>query len=222
MNEEKTPLEAAGTMLVFIVAGIGLCALIKVVALSPLWSNEGAAWVQAVGSIGAIIAAVIVMKHQSEEARRLAIETDARALNRRLAALHALIDQGYEMVQSVNKHAIGIASFWDYCFTLVRSEDIKAIRQALEAIPLHTLESYKLVIGVHQMILGFNQLEPYVLIHETSGDVHYHFEGQDKLQVQYICGKFKEARDKAFQGLAELGYTSVTSDADADAEDEAP
>lgn len=219
MSEEKSSLHAAGTMLVFVVAGIGLCALIKLISLSPLWSSEGAAWVQAVGSIGAIIAAVMIMKHQSEEARKLAIETDARALGRRLAALEALIDQGFKMAQSVEKHANGIRSFYDYFFTLVRPEEIEAITQALKGIPLYTLESYKLVMGVHEMILGLDELEPYVLIHKTSGDVHYHFEGEDKSQVEFICKKIKEARDTAVEGIRELGYTPTYAMANVEEED---
>jgi hypothetical protein len=207
MNEEKSPLHAAGTMLVFVVAGIGLCALVKLISLSPLWSTEGAAWVQAIGSIGAIIAAIVIMKYQSEEARKLAIETDARALSRRLAALEALIDQGYLMAQSVEKHASGIRSFYDYFFTLVRPEEIEAIIQSLKSIPLYTLESYKLVSGIHEMTLRLDQLEPFVVIHANSGDVHYHFEGEDKSQVEFIFRKIKEAREKALEGMSELGYT---------------
>lgn len=207
MNEEKNSLHAAGTLLVFVVAGIGLCALIKLISLSPLWSTEGAAWVQAIGSIGAIIAAIMIMKHQSDQARKLAIETDVRALGRRLAALEALVDQGFKMAQSVEKHANGVRSFYDYFFTLVRPEEIEAITQALKEIPLYTLESYTLVIGIHEMILGLDELEPYVLIHKTSGDVHYHFEGQEKSQVVFIFKKIKGAREKAIEGIRELGYT---------------
>jgi hypothetical protein len=211
MTEEKSPLQAAAAMLVFVVASIGLVALFKALSLSPLWSSEGAAWVQALGSIGAIFAAVFVMKRQGEEARKLAVETDARALGRRLAALEALVERGYEMSKSVDVHAKGINSFWDYCFTLVRPEHISAITDALKGIPLYTLESYKLVMGVHEMILGLESLEPFVLIHQTSGDVHYKFEGQDASQVEYLCGKIKEAREKALEGIRELGHTPVNS-----------
>jgi hypothetical protein len=122
------------------------------------------------------------------------------------------------MSESVNKHAIGIRDFFDYFFTLVRPEEIEAIKQALKEIPLYTLESYKLVIGIHEMILGLDNLEPYVLIHETSGDVHYHFEGQDKQQVEYICKKIKEARNKTIEGMKELGCTPVTLTEDAEPE----
>lgn len=123
MDEQKRTLHAAVTMVVLIVVGIGLLAFISLISISPLWSTQGAAWVQAIGSIGAIVAAIKIMKRQNEEARKLAIETDARALSRRLAALEALVDQGFEMAQSVETHANGISSFYDYFFTLVRPEE---------------------------------------------------------------------------------------------------
>lgn len=210
MTDITKTIHAAGTMVIFLIIAIGGLALIEILSRSPLWSSEGAAWIQALGSVAAIVAAILIMKRQSEDARQLAIDTDARALGRRLAALEALAERGYQMSRSVEIHADGVSSFWDYCFTLVRPEHIDAIKHALKEIPLYTLESPKLVIGIHEMILGLEGLEPYVLIHSTSNDVHYHFDEADASQVRYICKKITKARTMVADGVKDLGHETIT------------
>ena len=202
---------AAATLVLFLIIAFGSFALIEFISRSPLWSDVGAAWIQAIGSIAAIIAAVMIMKHQSEDARDLAIATDARSLGRRLAALEALAERGYQMSRSVAIHAKGVSSFFDYLFTLVRPEHIEAITHALKEIPLYTLESEKLVIGIHEMIIGLDSLEPYVLIHSTSNDVHYRFEANDASQVEYICKKIREAFAMVVDGIRDLGHIPVSA-----------
>ena len=193
---------------------IGASVLVDLVILGRAYDlnkSDWSGWVQAIGSVSALGVAIYVMSRQNAHAARLAADTDKRILMRRAASLEALIDRGYEMSQSLEKHAEGISSFYDYFFTLVHPEEIEAITHALKEIPLYTLESYKLVIGIHELTINLDRLEPYVLIHQTSGDVHYKFEDEDASQVKYICGKIREARDKVNAGFKDLGHTPRSS-----------
>lgn len=87
--------------------------------------------------------------------------------------------------------------------------ELDSIVGALKIIPLHALESYDLVVGVHDMINGLERLRPFVVLHETKCDVHYTFEGDDKLQVIYYCKRIAEARVLVTSSIRELGHTSV-------------
>lgn len=74
-----------------VVAFLVVCNLIGTVF--GLSKSDWAAWVQAIGSIGAIIAAIFVMKSQSESASRLMIASDRRALQRRTNSVGAIIER---------------------------------------------------------------------------------------------------------------------------------
>lgn len=50
---------AIGVILVALVALFGAFALIQFISVSPLWSEQGAAWIQAIGSVAAIWIAVL-------------------------------------------------------------------------------------------------------------------------------------------------------------------
>lgn len=199
----------AALLTIGMVICIGAFVAVELVAKSPLWSEKGAAWVQAIGSVAAIIAAIYVLKKQGEQARELAVEVDDLALSRKLAALEALVERGFEMAKTVEVHTEPISNFWDYCFTVVRLDQLRYMRSALSAIPLHTLESYKLVVNVHELIINLEALEPLVVIHEAAGAVHYAFEGDDKAQAKFICKKIRMARENVHSAILELGHSPV-------------
>lgn len=118
MNEQEKTLHSAGTMVVYLTVGFGVFALIEFISRSPLWSEKGAAWVQAIGSILAIGSAVFIMKRQSEHAERLAIEMDSRTLGRRLAALDALVGRALKISENVEVHIEGVADYDEYFLQL--------------------------------------------------------------------------------------------------------
>lgn len=188
---------------------IGIFALFELIAKSPIWSDKGAAWIQAIGSIAAILAAIYILREQGEQARNLATINDSRALARKLSALEALIERGFEMAKTVEVHTEPIADYWDYFFTVVSLDQLRFMRDALSAVPLHSLESYKLVVGVHDMIINLEKLEPLVIIHEASGDVHYVFEGDNRAQAKYIFKKVSEAKECVRAAIIELGHSPM-------------
>lgn len=63
-----------GGVIVFLAILIGVFSFIQVLANSPLWSENGAAWVQAIGSVIAIFAAFFLGERQAAKARKDALD----------------------------------------------------------------------------------------------------------------------------------------------------
>lgn len=64
MQHAKTFFNILGTIIIGLVILLGILAFFKALSLSPLWTTEGASWVQAFGSIGAILASGIIANWQ--------------------------------------------------------------------------------------------------------------------------------------------------------------
>lgn len=209
----------AGLLVICLVICLGIFAGIELIAKSPIWSEKGAAWVQAIGSIAAIFCAIYVLKRQGEQAAKLAKDTDSLGLARRLAAIEALVERAYEMAKTVEVHTEPVNNYWDYFFSVVQLDQLKFMRGALSTVPLYTLESYNLVAGVHEMIIGLERLEPLVVIHEAAGDVHYVFEGDDAARAKYVCKKIREARNLVRAAILEMGHRPISPDDEASSVD---
>jgi hypothetical protein len=59
-----------GGIVIALVILLGTLAAVVMLSMSPLWSNEGAAWVQAVGSIGAIVASLAIVRMSDGRVKR--------------------------------------------------------------------------------------------------------------------------------------------------------
>lgn len=66
---------------------LGLMAAVLMIRFSPLWSQEAAGWVQAIGAIVAIGIAIWVPYWQQEQARRQATESEANQVEHLLRSL---------------------------------------------------------------------------------------------------------------------------------------
>ncbi len=78
---------AVGTLLVL------LAALFWIKGSSEmLWSQEAAAWSQAIGSVLAIGVAIELSRRQSRDAKRMMIEADLRQLHRRLDGFRGILN----------------------------------------------------------------------------------------------------------------------------------
>ncbi len=125
---------------------------------------------------------------------------------RRIATTEAIVEKAYEVSHILDVHTEPIVNHWDYNFSVVNLEHMDAALGALKSIPFHTLESYDMVVGVHDLTLALSALVPYAEFHSKSGDVHYTFEGDDKSQVKYYCDQVKKARDLVRTSIVELGH----------------
>jgi hypothetical protein len=190
----------------FAVAACGLI-LWAIGGFFDLSKSDWAAWVQAVGSIGAIGGAVYVMDRQSEAAAKLAVDTEHRAMARRLSAIEGIVEHAFHLSMLVGAHTKPIEDFYSYFFSYVDPADLEAALASLHAIPVHTLESYKMVAAVQDMSLGVHKLVPYARVGYSTGDVHYQFSDDDALGVNFLCTRIKEARQMYRDSVIELGHT---------------
>jgi hypothetical protein len=170
-------------------------------------SGEVAAWVQAIGSIGAIAGAVYVMRKQSEAATKLASDMEQLAIGRRIAAIEAIVENAYAVSTHFEVHTRGVGDLHEYFSSVIEPNEVAAAVSALNAIPVHTLESYKMVRAILEMAVKLNALAPYTEIHGQAADVHYVFEGDDCDRVKYLCKKIRTARDNVREAIIELGLS---------------
>lgn len=189
-----------------IFAAAGIATVIGIGIAFELGKSDWAAWVQAGGSIGAIVGAVILMKHQNDAAVSLAVAMDNRAMGRRIAAVEAIVENCYEISEILQVHTKPINSFYDYFFSTFSPDDLESALDALNAVPVHTLESYKMVRSVHTLNRNLRRLQPYAEIHTSMKDVHYTFESDDARMVDYYCKNVREARDLFRESIIELGH----------------
>lgn len=154
MNKEDA-YKVIGALLVTIIVCYGIFALIQLISISAIWSETGAAWIQAIGSMAALAVAIFVMIRQNAQARRVALEIDERAIERKVASIlgvmivcssrtehnctkikeHLLIEHRKDL-----KSAIGYALF-----------EVDQLITMLEGISLIELGNPQLVIGVMRM-----------------------------------------------------------------------
>lgn len=191
---------------------VAFCLLVwRIGAAIELNSSEWAAWVQAVGSIGAIVGAVVLMKRQNDAAATLAVTMESRALGRRIAAIEGIVENCYEISEILQVHTKPINSYFDYFFSTFSPDDLESALGALMAVPVHTLESYKMVRAAQDLAHTLRRLQPYAEIHASMKDVHYTFGGNDATTVNYLCKKVREARALFQESIIELGHKPTSS-----------
>lgn len=113
--------------------------------IRPNTSEAVAGWVQAVGSILAILGAFFVGKHQADAARRLAEETDDQRIKRKIAGMRIVIDTLlHTALTSVDaiKEGEDVEMFDNIWHALTLIECEGALR-AYEALPIHEFGSMK-------------------------------------------------------------------------------
>jgi hypothetical protein len=118
----------------------------------PNQSSDWAAWVQAVGSIGAIVGAFEVGRRQAEASRRQAIDLDVLAQQRQVDAIVAVVNH------SIDQATASADSFMNMPTDVLRfalQEPIYSLSEATDAllaIPLHE-------VGTGAAVTQFAQLQ---------------------------------------------------------------
>lgn len=140
-------------------AKIGVAVGLAIFVLNwPSTSSEWAAWVQAFGSIGAIAAAIYIMRFQSELSRKEAKEKELLELRAKDEELGDLLEQLISMLSSL----IGYAEL--FRGTLLEFNDrteqqnllplFRAFIRSMEVINLSSfpaIKVYQEVLATHQM-----------------------------------------------------------------------
>lgn len=101
-------------------------------------SNVAAAWVQAVGSVAAIIASVMIGNRAAKKARHAALEVQNREAAGRLEVALHVANQARELLQVLRSRFRGGD-------TSLGANDFDSVREALQALPFADLRSGPLV-----------------------------------------------------------------------------
>lgn len=125
--------------------------------LSNLSSQDWAAWVQAIGSIGAVLAAFIVSNRQFKHALLLETEKRARSDARLVDSVMAIAEEGKTVAEQGHRIVA-----WNECpidWEDYNRAKLAAAYNALYAIPIHTLPSSELVRDVVGFRLSLRDLD---------------------------------------------------------------
>lgn len=133
------------------VSGIGILTLVfapKTGTFAPVNGSDAAAWIQAVGSIGAIIGAFLLGTKQSNDARKLALDLE---LQRRLEQMERHRST-VGVVMAAAQVLVRVVSELDYDRFQRRwrrfiHHDVRTALTAFDAIPFHEFGSEKRIIN---------------------------------------------------------------------------
>ncbi|HVK94494.1 MAG TPA: hypothetical protein VM571_07175 [Noviherbaspirillum sp.] len=196
-------------------AEIVLCSIVgfglyELVPWHKMDVSAWAAWVQAVGSIFAILVAIWVGHRQSEGARKQAHEMDMKAVSRRHDAIRAILDEAYAQCLRVAPEFAGGLSFHTLSFMFFNERSFDDAISTLEKIPLHELDSYELVSGISGLRDRMISIKQVVI---RAKDVKRNREEEPDSQLssvgEDIC---EEAGVKYRVALAVLGGDPITEE----------
>lgn len=113
----------------------------KTGAFAPSTSADAASWVQAIGSIGAILGAFFVGAHQTKHARQLYEESRERERKDKeqaqLAVITLLRHFGARFENCITENMFYLRMHWEFDL----KNNVRATLQAFDAMPLHELGS---------------------------------------------------------------------------------
>jgi hypothetical protein len=136
---------------------VGIVLLLRA-AEKPLWTQEAAGWVQAIGSIAAIWFAYLSGQKQARDALVAVREADKIAADRKLAAVLAVVDSAqrhaHETAKPFKDDKVSFLMLHIYYSNHLMTN----MKQALETIPAHELGSYDAVSALLILRQSMNDL----------------------------------------------------------------
>lgn len=120
------------------------------------WSALDSGWAQVLGSIAALIGAILIMGHQNSSAARLVADSDRRGRLLRATSVHAILNDYYNRLQIMRMCAdilppAALSDSWAISFKGA-AEELPEMRDTLRTIPAYDLGAYDLVEGLHFFI----------------------------------------------------------------------
>lgn len=115
-----------------------------------------AAWVQAIGSIGAIVLAILISKNQNENQRQLEIEAERRERIRRLKIIQRLISP------IVTGTKMTCSSSGEFVFTIQTHAAVSYFedwKNALQSLPVFEIPDATLVFHVTTIVKSISNYE---------------------------------------------------------------
>lgn len=171
------------------ILGVGVFAAIFLVNY-PVNSNEWAswaAWVQAFGSIGAIMAAYFLGERQAKRSEMLQRSLAQDEAEQRRAAFYAIADSTQHLARDVVELFTPIESWSDVRFRYYDDSMVDTYMQALSAVPVHEIGS---AVAVREFIALNENLSKlkltakfWIEVYENRGLT---LETRDKLLTGYL------------------------------------
>ncbi|WP_101480947.1 hypothetical protein [Janthinobacterium sp. 61] len=167
-------------------------------------------WVQAIGTIIAILVSFHLMRKQSAAAVKLVADTDIRTMQRRAQAVSAVIDRAYQKLCMCIDNARKAAEKQDDISIRAVCTTSRVVlnhsRVTLEQIPAHELGSYTLVQGLHLVIDAISMFER--MAESWQRQPQGTLTPQDILkEVPDLAKMAKEAKETVMAGLVDIGVT---------------
>lgn len=198
-----------------VLAAVGSLLVAAATAIYPGWPAVGKwwdkqdlpAWVQAVGSISAIVAAVWVVEAQHRRSIRLAIETESRRTKRRHNAIIGVALHAQKQIRDSGRAAQGCLR-GELVDPTAQLELLSYAETELSGINLSELDSFYLVAGVRRMLSCVRRMR-YLCeeSHRVASFVAPSLAAAQIIQVdlciQNAAEAFKDVSDKAAHELAE-------------------
>jgi hypothetical protein len=145
------------------VSALTVIAFTVVLVLFPSMKSEvKAAWLQAFGSIGAILGALYLGERQASAALNNEMKLKRNELRRWTDSILAIAEAANEQAKELEKiYSNGIAHDLDI-FLVYDSAAMKHIDEALSSVPVHELGSYKAVTAFIELRKSFANLQKHV------------------------------------------------------------
>lgn len=142
---------AIGLVVVSFFTTVGVVTALFPSTLTPDTSSDIAAWIQALGSIGAIICAFLIGERQANKARKEAADANALAETSKqeaqLAVITLLYRLGMHFKYAREQDMYFLRMDWD---TTLKN-NVRAALHAFDAMPLHDMKSSARVLAAAQV-----------------------------------------------------------------------
>jgi hypothetical protein len=182
------------TWLILASAALAVCsaALLMFSWVPVLWSEPAAAWVQAVGSVAAILGAFVIGERQSRAAREHALELDRVAQKRKNDSVLAIAAAAHQHVIEISNAFQGEAINLMYLALEYNHRNVDDVIDAIAAVPLHELGSADAVtslLGIKTALMRVHEIADNALKQSafpSGGRQHKPLEDED-----FVCAKVR-------------------------------
>lgn len=163
---------------------LGLIALVVVVLVKPQLSSDLAAWVQGIGSIGAIAAAYFLGERQASRNERLQRSLAEAQIEQQRGAFYAIAESVRDFAIDVDR-AFSPDSNWNRMRASVLLGDVtKFHTDVLRAVPFHELGSAVVVRGFMKL---HDELMTLKLAVQVWGDIYNDHKIDSKERNDYLA-----------------------------------
>ncbi|PRG73380.1 hypothetical protein [Burkholderia cenocepacia] len=165
--------------------------------------DGGAAWVQAIGSIGAIFCAIWIGERSAKHQAELAEKSRERQLAERRSSLKAVLDEVYVRFKRIEPSLNESGAFSFSAFAQVSEDHLERTLDLLGQVPIFDLDSGELthaVLTIQAACMSLTQLVKQFKLHQKEKPNDY---PGDDIATAFMRGSL-ETLDETFAIVAKL------------------